>query len=150
MQNTIPNICFQSAEDCKNRIVNHGGQMRHVKWNKDIHITAFSRTTAVEHRWPYLHGCYIRTSLYSSRMWQCVFTQVVPNISKALWPFAMLGLNDLEDEGTNILWNITNCSHDNTASHPTRMGLSATPEPQMSQLQTSHFGKELDQNIILE
>jgi hypothetical protein len=30
------------------------------------------------------------------------------------------------------------------------MGLSATPEPQMSQLQTSHFGKELDQNIILE
>jgi len=30
------------------------------------------------------------------------------------------------------------------------MGLSATPEADMSQLQTSHFDKELDQIITLE
>jgi hypothetical protein len=78
------------------------------------------------------------------------FAQVLPNISKALWSFAMLDLNNFADEGTNILRNIKNCSPDNTASQPTRMGLSATPEPQMSQLHTSNFDKELDQNIILE
>jgi len=57
MQNTILNICFQSVEDSKNRNVKHRGQMRHVKCKKDIHIKAFNRTTAVEHRWPYIYGC---------------------------------------------------------------------------------------------
>jgi len=99
---------------------------------------------------PYIWVLKLRHQI-KSLLFQDVTVCFYTSSAQHLWSFATLGLNDFEDGGTNILRNTENCSPDNMASQPTtRTGLSATPEPQISQLQTNHFDKELQQNITVE
>jgi len=81
MRSTILNIYFQSVEDCKNRNVNHRGQMRHVKLNKDIHIIALTGQQLLNTDDPTYMGVKTETLDQVSALpgCECVFTQVVPN-----------------------------------------------------------------------